>query len=184
MPTAGSSASTAQPASADRSSGSGRGTTTRKSGSPRPSTPPSRSRAHERRVMNMQNLALGFLAATTVGGLAWVFIYPMLSGERQAAARREQVAKPEPAARRADNKAQKSRREQVEGSLKEIEARAKENKATLSTRLTQAGLDWTPQKFWTISGVLGIVGFAVAFIVSGSLPGAIGIAFAFGFGVS
>ncbi len=53
--------------------------------------------------MNMQNLAFGFLAATAVGGIAWVFIYPMLSGERQAAARRDQVAKPEPAARRADN---------------------------------------------------------------------------------
>ena len=60
--------------------------------------------------MNMQNLAFGFLAATAVGGLAWVFIYPMLSGERQALARREQVAKPEPAQRRADNKAQKTRR--------------------------------------------------------------------------
>jgi tight adherence protein B len=133
--------------------------------------------------MNMQNLALGFLAATTVGGLAWVFIYPMLSGERHAAARREQVAKPEPAARRADNKVQKSRREQVEGSLKEIEARAKENKATLSTRLMQAGLGWSVQKFWTISGVLGFIGMAVAFVVSGSLPGAIGMGFAFGFGV-
>jgi tight adherence protein B len=133
--------------------------------------------------MNMQNLALGFLAATAVGGLAWVFIYPMLSGERQAAARRDQVAKPEPAARRADNKAQKSRREQVEGSLREIEARAKENKVTLSSRLAQAGLSWTTQKFWMISGVLGIIGFAVAFVVSGSLPGAIGMSFAFGFGV-
>ena len=133
--------------------------------------------------MNMQTLALGFLAATAVGGLAWVFIYPIMSGEQQAAARREQVAKPEPAARRADNKAQKSRREQVEGSLKEIEARAKENKATLSTRLMQAGLGWTTQKFWMISGVLGFFGMAVAFIVSGSLPGAIGMGFAFGFGV-
>lgn len=133
--------------------------------------------------MNMQNLAFGFLAATAVGGLAWVFIYPMLSGERQAAARRDQVAKPEPAARRADNKAQKSRREQVEGSLKELEARAKENKLTLSNRLTQAGLTWTTQKFWIISGVLGLIGCAVAFVVSGSLPGAIGMAFAAGFGL-
>ena len=76
--------------------------------------------------MNLQTLALGFLAATAVGGLAWVFIYPLLSGERQAVARREQVAKPEPAARRADNKTQRTRREQVEGSLKEVEARAKQ----------------------------------------------------------
>ena len=133
--------------------------------------------------MNMQNLAFGFLAATAVGGIAWVFIYPLLSGERQAVARREQVAKPEPAQRRADNKAQKTRREQVEGSLKEIEARAKESKATLSTRITQAGLSWSTQKFWTISGILGMIGFAAAFVISGSLPGAIGLAFAFGFGV-
>ena len=133
--------------------------------------------------MNMQNLALGFLAATAVGGVAWVFIYPLMSGERKAAARREQVAKPEPAARRADNKAQKSRREQVEGSLKELEARAKETKLTLSARLMQAGLSWSTQKFWTISAVLGVIGFGVALVVSGSLPGAVGMAFAFGFGV-
>lgn len=134
--------------------------------------------------MNMQNLAFGFLAATAVGGLAWVFIYPMLSGERQAAARRDLVAKPEPAARRADNKAQKSRREQVEGSLKELEARARENnKATLSTRLTQAGLGWSTQKFWIISGVLGAIAFVAAFVGSGSLPGAIGLGFAAGFGL-
>ncbi len=128
--------------------------------------------------MNMQNLAFGFLAATAVGGLAWVFIYPLLSGERQAAARREQVAKPEPAARRADNKVQKSRREQVEGSLKELEARAKENKLTLANRLMQAGLNWSEQKFWIISAVLGVIGCAAAFVVSGSLPGTIGMAFA------
>src|SRR5262249_41742644 len=123
------------------------------------------------------------LAGTGVGGGAWVFIYPLPAGGGRAAARRDQVAKPEPAARRADNKAQKSRREQVEGSLKEIEARAKENKVTLTNRLMQAGLSWSTQKFWMISGVLGIIGFAVAFVASGSLPGAVGLAFAFGFGV-
>ena len=34
--------------------------------------------------MKMQALALAFLAATAIGGLAWVFIYPLLSGERKA----------------------------------------------------------------------------------------------------
>ena len=34
--------------------------------------------------MNMQTLALAFLAATAIGGLAWVFLYPLLSGERKA----------------------------------------------------------------------------------------------------
>ncbi len=133
--------------------------------------------------MNMQTLALGFLAATAVGGLAWVFIYPLMSGERQAVARREQVAKPEPATRRADNKTQRTRREQVEGSMKEVEARAKQNKVTLSVRLTQAGLDWTIQKFWVISGVVGFVMFAGAIIGGGGLIGAVGLAFAGGFGL-
>ena len=49
--------------------------------------------------MNIQTLALAFLAATAIGGLAWVFLYPLLSGEKKAEARRASVAKPEPAAR-------------------------------------------------------------------------------------
>ncbi len=36
------------------------------------------------RAMNLQTLALAFLAATAIGGLAWVFLYPMLSGEKKA----------------------------------------------------------------------------------------------------
>ena len=39
-------------------------------------------------VMNIQALALAFLAATAIGGLAWVFIYPLLSGEKKAELRR------------------------------------------------------------------------------------------------
>ena len=34
--------------------------------------------------MSIQTLALAFLAATAIGGLAWVFIYPSLSGQRKA----------------------------------------------------------------------------------------------------
>jgi Flp pilus assembly protein TadB len=113
--------------------------------------------------MNLQLLALAFLAAAAIGGVAWVFIYPMLSGEKQAEARRASIAKPEPAARRADAKNQRTRREQVEGSLKELEARrAKESKISLATRLTQAGLDWSPQKFMIISAILALIGFAAA----------------------
>jgi tight adherence protein B len=134
--------------------------------------------------MNLQMLALAFLAATAIGGLAWVFIYPMLSGEKQAEARRASVAKPEPAARRADNKNQRTRREQVEGSLKELEARrAKESRISLGTRLTQAGLDWSEQKFWMASGGLGLAAFAAAFLGGGGLFGAVGLAFGAGFGL-
>src|SRR6266403_242904 len=115
----------------------------------------------------MQALALAFLATTTVGGLAWVFLYPALSGERKAEHRRAAVAKAEPAARQAD-KTQRSRREQVEGSLKDLEARRqKEKKIPLSSRLTQAGLTLTVKKFMVISGVLAAVGFAIAMLAGG-----------------
>src|SRR6266550_6133492 len=134
--------------------------------------------------MNIQALALAFLATITVGGVAWVFLYPMLSGERKAGHRRASVAKAEPAAARQADKNQRSRREQVEGSLKDLEARRqKESKIPLSRRLTQAGLNWTPQKFMIISGVLAAASFAIAMVAGGGLLAAVGLAFAAGFGL-
>jgi tight adherence protein B len=134
--------------------------------------------------MTMQTLALAFLAATAIGGLAWVFIYPSLSGERKAESRRASIARSDAPARQAE-KSQRSRREQVEGSLKELDARRKKDKSVpLSTRLAQAGLgSWTPQKFWIVSGILAAVGFVLAFIVGGSLLGAAVMAFGAGLGL-
>jgi tight adherence protein B len=133
--------------------------------------------------MKMQTLALAFLAATAIGGVAWVFLYPMLSGERKAESRRASVARAEPAARHTE-KGQRSRREQVEGSLKDLEARRKkESKLPLSSRLTQAGLDWSTQKFMIISGVIAAAGFALAILFGGGLLAAAGLAFAGGFGL-
>jgi len=135
--------------------------------------------------MNTQALALAFLAATAIGGVAWVFVYPLLSGEKQAETRRASVAKPEPVAKRQNDRNQRSRREQVEGSLKDLEARRlKESKVPLSVRLTQAGLaDWTEQRFYMVSAVLALVFFAGAWFVGGGLLGATGLAFAAGFGL-
>jgi tight adherence protein B len=133
--------------------------------------------------MKMQALALAFLAAAAIGGLAWVFIYPLLSGERKAEHRRASVAKTEPAARQVD-KSQRSRREQVEGTLKDLEARSKkEKKIPLSSRLLQAGLDWSPQKFMIASGVLAVICFAAALVFGGGMLGAVGLSFAAGLGL-
>jgi len=132
----------------------------------------------------MQAIALAFLAFTAIGGVAWVFIYPLLSGEKQAENRRAAVAKPEPAAKRQNEKTQRSRREQVEGTLKDLEARrAQQSRIPLSARLHQAGLDWSTNKFWTISGVIGLVFFAGGFYAGGGPLGAAGLAFAGGFGL-
>jgi tight adherence protein B len=134
--------------------------------------------------MKIQALALAFLAATAIGGVAWVFIYPLLSGERKAESRRASVAKSEPVAARGADKSQRSRREQVESSLKDLEARRlKESKVSLSTRLMQAGLDWSTQKFMVVSGILAAVCFVVGMVAGGGLLAAAGLAFAAGFGL-
>ena len=133
--------------------------------------------------MHVQALALAFLAATAIGGLAWVFLYPILSGQNKAESRRASIAKSAPAARQTD-KNQRSRREQIEGSLRDLEARRlKEKKVPLGTRLTQAGVDWTPQKFMIISAVMGAVFFAGAMMFGGGLLAAVGLGFAGGFGL-
>jgi ElaB/YqjD/DUF883 family membrane-anchored ribosome-binding protein len=134
--------------------------------------------------MSMQTLALAFLAATTIGGLAWVFIYPSLSGQRKAESRRASIARSDAPARQAE-KSQRSRREQVEGSLKDLDARRKKEKSVpLTTRLAQAGLgSWTPQKFWIVSGISGAVGFVLAFMIGGNPLGAAVMAFGTGLGL-
>jgi tight adherence protein B len=133
--------------------------------------------------VKMQTLALTFLAASAIGGGAWVFIYPLLSGEKKAEHRRATVARSEPVARNAD-KNLRSRREQVEGTLRDLEARRlKEKKIPLNVRLTQAGLAWSTRKFMVVSAVLAAVFFAAAMFAGGGLLGAAGLAFAAGFGL-
>ncbi len=55
--------------------------------------------------------AVAFLAAIAVGGVAYVFLYPLLSGERQAEKRRASVARAEPAARADARRSRRSRRD-------------------------------------------------------------------------
>ncbi|NEW97276.1 type II secretion system F family protein [Rhodopseudomonas sp. BR0G17] len=133
--------------------------------------------------MEMQTLALGFFAAIAVGGVAWVFVYPLLSGEKTVEQRLTSVARSTPTVRQAD-RTQRSRREQIEGSLKEIETRnEKQKNVPLTAKLSQAGLDWTPGKFGVVSASLGIFVFGIAIILGAGLPAAAGLGFAAGFGL-
>jgi tight adherence protein B len=133
----------------------------------------------------MNTYLLFLLVAAAIGGVAWVFVYPILSGERNAERRMASVAKAEPmASRRPSRAAQKSRREQVEGTLREIEERRKKaRRAPLSVRISQAGLNWSKQRFVTIAGALGIAAFVVVFAVSRNLVAALAAGFAGGFGL-
>src|SRR5437868_2026869 len=95
------------------------------------------------RPMPMQTLAIAILAALAAGGVIWVFVYPILSGERHAERRQQSVTRTEPAARVAASagRGPKVRREQVEETLKELEIRQKKLKnLPLPMRISQAGL--------------------------------------------
>lgn len=133
--------------------------------------------------MTMQTLALAFMAALAIGGVAWVFLYPLLSGERKAEQRRASFARSEPVARRAE-RAQRSRRQQVEESLKEVETRHRKSKSiALTMRIAQAGLSWTKQQFIIISVVVGASLCLIAFFAGVDLLPAAAFGFAGGFGI-
>ena len=135
----------------------------------------------------MGALGLFFLVTIAIGGAAWVFVYPYLSGEKHAERRMASVARAEPIAARASRNAratQKSRREQVEGTLKEMEDRRKKTKRPpLSVRLTQAGLSWSKRRFVITASLLGFAGFAVLMAVHAGLIPAIAVGFAAGCGL-
>ena len=133
--------------------------------------------------MDVQTLSVFGLAAFAAGGLLWVFIYPILSGERKTEKRMASVARTEPVALRTARTTQKSRRDTVESTLKDIEERhKKQKKLPLNVRLQQAGLSWSKRQFYIISGVIGAVLFvAVLFGGPGLIPAmALGFAGAFG----
>jgi tight adherence protein B len=136
--------------------------------------------------MDTQTIALFSLVTVAAGGVAWVFIYPVLSGERKAEKRVESVARSDAVTRVAQHQrsAQRSRREQVEETLKELETRQnKAKRPPLTMRISQAGLNWSKRQFIVISAMMGVAGFVAAFFLgSGALPAA-GIGFAAGFGV-
>src|SRR5262249_27651554 len=83
---------------------------------------------------------------------------------------------------RAARNTQKSRREQVEGTLKELDNRHKKS-VPLSTKIAQAGLDWSKQRFFITAGALGLAGFLGSILLKGGLLLALPLAFVGGFGL-
>jgi tight adherence protein B len=132
--------------------------------------------------MKTQTLLLFILVSLAMGGVAWVFIYPFLSGERQADKRMASVAKTEPITR-SSRGAQKSRRDQVEETLKELEIRNLKKKITIAARISQAGLSWTKRQFVLLSAGLGIGAFLIVMMTGMGLLAALGMGFAAGFGL-
>ena len=134
--------------------------------------------------MPTQTLAIFLLGTVGAGGLLWVLVYPLLSGERAAEKRRDVVARPAAMQRHHLVRAgAKTRREQVEETLKQVEQRRKNtNRPPLAVRLTQAGLSWSTRQFVLISIATGLAMVGLGFVLGfGPVPSVL-LGFAGGFG--
>lgn len=128
-------------------------------------------------------MAVFFLAAVAVGGIAYVFLYPILSGEKKAEQRMASVAKAEVVSRTSRGP-QKSRRDSVETTLKELDEKHNKNKRVpLAVKITQAGLTWSKRQYMIISVGVGIGMFVLGLMMGGGLLAAVGAGFAGAFGI-
>lgn len=128
-------------------------------------------------------LGAAALASLAAGGVAYAFLYPLMSGEARAEKRQKALLGPAPDRRLARISAV-NRRDQVAQSLKDLEARQEaRHKVTIEDRIVQAGLVWSKKRFLIMSGALAFVlGFLVfafslnlVLALGGVLVGGVGI---------
>ncbi len=131
----------------------------------------------------MDTMAVFFLASVAVGGIVYVFLYPILSGEKKTEQLMATVAKSEVVSRTSRGP-QKSRRDVVENTLKELDEKHKKSKSVpLAVKITQAGLSWSKQQYMLISAGIGMGMFLVGLFLGGGLPPAVAAGFAGAFGI-
>ncbi len=131
----------------------------------------------------MDTMAVFFLAATAVGGIVYVFLYPILSGEKKAEERMASVAKADVVSR-VSRGPQKSRRDMVENTLKELdEKHKKSSRVPLNVKITRAGLSWSKRQYFIISAGIGVGMFFLGLFMAGGLLPAVGFGFAGAFGL-
>lgn len=132
--------------------------------------------------MDFNIIALASLAAMCVGGLAYVFLYPSLSGEKRAEERQKALMMTQ-AVERATTRSAGSRRDQIAQSLKEVDERAKKRAhVTLERRIAQAGLSIPKGRFLTyVIGAGALLSF-LAFALTQKWFVAAGLFFAIVFG--
>lgn len=132
--------------------------------------------------MPIQALLSALLAAVAVGGFGLAFVYPLLSGERQAEKRQAAFSanKGKQPEKQTDGVA---RRKQIADSLKEIERRNTRKRISLETKISRAGLRISKTVFFIYSAISGLVLALLFYVLTGKpylavlagLVGAIGL---------
>ena len=130
-------------------------------------------------------------AALGIAGLVMALVYPMIMRENSAERIQSATAsRSKKVATRGAADVTASRKKAVAETLKDIDNRKKKTeKASLRSRLQQAGLDAEPREYWIASAILGVVlasviyfslpaslaGIGIVLTVVGGLVGALGL---------
>ncbi len=117
----------------------------------------------------MLQIAIFGMVAIAAGGVAYVFLYPLLSGQRKTDQRMKAVSQRSTGSiGRANANDSQNRRRQVQDSLKDIEneQKAKKKKYILKDLIAQADISISITVFYLLSAVLGIVVALLTFLVS------------------
>ncbi len=130
-----------------------------------------------------QNMLLAYGFGVGAVGCALFVLSPYLSGDIKAEKRLASVGGQR--AKRSVDRAvdAASRRKQVADSLKEVEQRGKTKKVSLEMRIQQAGVEWSPVTFMTISAVCGLALGAGGYFGEDSLAIGAAAALVGGFGL-
>lgn len=134
----------------------------------------------------MSSIAFAFMITVAVGGVLYVFVYPLISGENRVEQRMKDISADEIHARRSRKVADSatSRRQQVEESLKQLEAKQKNAKnPPIEIRLQQAGLSTTKKQYYLFSAAAGLLGFVLMLFSGMGLLLAVPAGIAAGFGI-
>lgn len=130
-------------------------------------------------------IIIAILGAVVFGGLSYVILDPILSGERRAQKRQKSYTRSTGAqgSKRAADAAT-ARRKDIQNSLTVLESQnKKKTRLTLSTMIERAGLEISVGQFWIFSFVVGLVGGALIFVAGAPLLLAGLAVFAFGLGL-
>ncbi len=134
--------------------------------------------------MDEQSLIFTGLMMLAAGGLFYVFVYPYLSGEAAAEKRRAQFEAPAGSKGKRDRQVDPNkRRQQILESVRELENETRKKKNTLASKLLQAGLSIDVNRFYLISGGVGLAFAFVTLILNGNPFIALGAGVAGGLGL-
>lgn len=122
------------------------------------------------------------LSGIAVGGVVYVLVMPYMSGERKASKRVGNVARVP--SRAAVPRSLQIRKQQVQDTIKNIEAKQKPRKRVpLRIRLIRAGLSMKPSTYYLLSCLTGVVGGFIVLVTGSSPLVSLLAAFACGFGL-